>query len=854
VIRVGALILLALPLATVAEERIVDVRQGTNLSVSLAPHGQTLVVGLLGQLWTLPVTGGGAVPLTSAGSEAHNPRFSPDGGRIVYQRWTDGQSDLVLLDVATGMEQPLTATPYDEREPDFTADGKSVVFAANPAGHFTLWSIAVDGGATTPLTDARGDSAFPTTSDQGHVAYLHLQDAEWSIRVRDPGGAVATVHTSSERLSAPTWRPGGGVIVFGEQDTPRSSRLHMLLLGEPRVMKELSGSEDLFSARPAWVSAGEFIYAADGQLWRREVATPLRRPIHLFAASTVQAATTPTDLPRMDAPGERAAGGINGVVRSPNGRSTAFTALGDVWLAERGTPRRVTDDVFIDLDPAFWPDGESIVFSSERTGQFELWRISLQDDRRPTQLTFGALQPRHPAVSSDGKHVAYLEHTTLEPWASTILKVRDIADGGETIVARDLIVPGPPEWSPDGKVLRVRARSATLVNGASRPYAAELQSNGAPANGVGEAPKLAWAAPAPPADYVVQIGRLFDGVQGTYRRHVDLHVRSGRIAAIVGRGVLPTQGEIVDARDATVIPGLIDLHAHMSSLSGERLGRTWLAYGVTTVREIALNPLETLERAELWASERAPGPRLLITPANGSAPTSEASTIRHYSGIAAGFAHGLQRQAAIMGIAGFGRSPLPARLTGTVATPATELPLSPGLSAYQDGIGRLLASDTTFVPGLAALEGMANRPALRRDPAYRALFTPVEQAAWSRPDDAGAAVPLLAETVARLVRAGGRVAVGSDPPAVPTGLGTHLELALLAEAGLPNEQVLRMATIEGALALGLERDVGTLAEGKLADFVVLEGDPLAEIDATLTILAVVKGGVWRDREALLTPP
>lgn len=853
-IRVGALVLLALPVATVAEERIVDVRQGTNLSVTLAPHGQTLVVDLLGQLWTLPVTGGGAVPLTAAGSEARNPRFSPNGGRIVYQKWSNGQSDLALLDVATGMEQPLTATPYDEREPDFTADGSSVVFAANPTGHFTLWSLAVEGGAIEQLTEASGDSAFPTASEQGHVAYLHLQDGEWSIRVRDPSGAITPVHTSRERLSPPTWRPGGGVVVFGEQDSARSSRLQMLLLGEPRVMKQLSGSEDLFAARPAWVSASEFIYAADGQLWRREVATPLRRPIHLFAASTVEAATTPADVPPLDAPGERAARGINGIVRSPNGRNTAFTALGDVWLAERGPPQRLTDDVFVDLDPTFWPDGESVVFSSERTGQFELWRISLQDDHRLTQLTFGALQPRHPAVSSDGKHIAYLEHTTLEPWAPTILKVRDASSGGETIVARDLIAPAPPEWSPDGKVLRVRARSATLVNGTSRPYTAELHTNEEVPNDAGEPPNVAWATPAPPADYVVQIGRLFDGVQGTYRRHVDLHVRAGRIAAIVGRGVLPTQGEIIDARDATVIPGLIDLHAHASSLSGERLGRTWLAYGVTTVREITPNPLEALERAELWASGRAPGPRLLITPAMGSVPTNEDSTIRPYSGIAAGFAHGLRRQAALVGIAGFGSSALPARLTDTAATPTMELPLSPGFSAYQDGIGRLLASDTTFVPGLAALAGLADRPDFRRDAAYRALFTPVEQAAWSRPDDAGATVPMLAETVARLVRAGGRVAVGSDAPAVPNGLGTHLELALLAEAGLPNDQVLRMATIEGALALGLERDVGTLEDGKLADFVVLEGDPLAEMDATLTILAVAKGGVWRDRAALLTTP
>jgi hypothetical protein len=195
-----------------------------------------------------------------------------------------------------------------------------------------------------------------------------------------------------------------------------------------------------------------------------------------------------------------------------------------------------------------------------------------------------------------------------------------------------------------------------------------------------------------------------------------------------------------------------------------------------------------------------------------------------------------------------------ARLASAAATPTTELELSPGLSVYQDGISRLVASDTTFVAGLAAVGGFANWQGATRDAAYRALFTPTEQAAWERPDAAGAAVPWLAETVMRLVRAGGRVAVGSDAPAVPHGLGTHLELARLAEAGLANDQVLRMATIQGALALGLERDLGTLEEGKLADFVVLDGDPLAEIRETLKIVAVVKGGVWRDRAALLAPP
>ena len=134
-----------------------------------------------------------------------------------------------------------------------------------------------------------------------------------------------------------------------------------------------------------------------------------------------------------------------------------------------------------------------------------------------------------------------------------------------------------------------------------------------------------------------------------------------------------------------------------------------------------------------------------------------------------------------------------------------------------------------------------------------ASTSPLKSAsATSRP--AAAASARLEQTVARLIRAGGRVAIGSDAPAVPYGLGVHHELALLASAGIPNDQALRLATAEGALALGLEQQIGTLEDGKLADFVVLDGDPLLRLTDTLKIVAVVKGGEWLERPALLAAP
>jgi Tol biopolymer transport system component len=835
-----------------ADERIADIRQGTNMSAALAPGGTTIVVDLLGRLWSLPATGGGATPLTPDGEHARNPRVSPDGTRVVYQRRSGTQWDLWLLDLTTGEQRPLATSPDDEREPDFTADGRAVVFASDRTGRYCIWAITLD-GVETQLTEETGAASYPTVSEHGLVAYVLEHDDAWSLRVLGLNGAIDVVHTSASRLSPPAWRPGGGVLVFGEQDSPETSRLHLLLLGEPRVLKPLTGSEDLFAARPVWRSDAEFLYTADGQLWRRGIATPKREPVHLNAAVLVEVAAPPQAPASLDDAAARQARALNGLVRSADGRNAVFTALGDLWIADRGDPRKLTDDPFVDLDPGFWPDGDSIVFASERTGQFELWRLALSD-QRTTQLTFGALQPRRPTVRPDGNAVGYLESASLEPGAATVVKTLDLRRREETTVATNVVGASALAWAEDGRTLIVRARSAEAVAG--RDIRVDLGA-GAPAGADSSAaPLVRWQGPAPPPDYVVEVGRLFDGARGSYRRHVDLHVRGGRIAAVVGRGVLPPIGPVIDARDATVIPGLIDLHAHQTALAGERLGRAWLAYGVTTVRALARDSGEAgeaVERAEAWASGRSAGPRLLVSPLGAAAASSPA--VRAYPGISLGWAHSLRRQAREIAIPPWQLHSLPARLRGDADPPSLELELSPGFAAYQDSFSRLIVSETTFVTGLAAVAGLRGWPSPRprRDDAY-ALFTAVEQAVWERPDALGSAIPALGRTVARLVRAGGRVGVGSDAPAVPYGLGVHLELALLAQAGIANDQVLRMATAEGALALGLERELGTLEQGKLADFVVIDGDPLAQIADTLRISAVVKGGVWHDRAALVLPP
>lgn len=105
--------------------------------------------------------------------------------------------------------------------------------------------------------------------------------------------------------------------------------------------------------------------------------------------------------------------------------------------------------------------------------------------------------------------------------------------------------------------------------------------------------------------------------------------------------------------------------------------------------------------------------------------------------------------------------------------------------------------------------------------------------------------PFMQQFVKRFYDAGGTLIVGTDTPAVyqAPGLSAHEEMRLMVELGVPAIEALRAGTINGARAVGIDRETGSLEAGKLADIVILDGDPLADINNTLKIAKVIKAGV-----------
>ena len=184
-----------------------------------------------------------------------------------------------------------------------------------------------------------------------------------------------------------------------------------------------------------------------------------------------------------------------------------------------------------------------------------------------------------------------------------------------------------------------------------------------------------------------------------------------------------------------------------------------------------------------------------------------------------------------------------------------------------------LDNGVAFTPTLSIVQNgwhFAEHPELLDDPALRAAFNPDALARWDDPENRAAVVEApgfedrkaafrqLQDFVKTIHDAGIKVALGNDAgtPNVPFGWGIHHEMEMYVEAGLTPMQAIVAATATGAGQMPPvgEADFGTLEAGKVADLVVLNADPLADIRNTLEIDQVMRLGEWVERPGLLPAP
>ena len=345
----------------------------------------------------------------------------------------------------------------------------------------------------------------------------------------------------------------------------------------------------------------------------------------------------------------------------------------------------------------------------------------------------------------------------------------------------------------------------------------------------------------------------------------------------------PAAARRIDASERTVLPGLWDAHTHpWQTTYGGRQTALQLAYGITTAVSCGGFSYEQARIREAVAAGALAGPRLLTC-----GELLDGGRVAYSMGRAhrtrEGLRRSLERGAALdwdfvktyvrapgwvmEQAARFAHERLGVRAGSHLLTPGVQLgqdltthlqatqrlefghAVSASGHAYGDveevytGTGFSLVA-TPF--SAAALLG--EDPGLADDARVGTLMPPwdaalVRENARHRPTPAQLAdIGTEVGVYRRVLDGGGLVALGTDQPLTPVGLGLHLCLRALHRGGLSVSRTLRTATALPAKVFGAERDSGTLEVGKLGDMTLVDGDPFTDFDSLVRTTAVLRGG------------
>jgi Tol biopolymer transport system component len=929
-------------------------REGTNITLTGSATTGQLAFNLAGKIWIMDARGGPANEVAGSSRRYSQPAFSPSSDFIAVQTIINGFDQIFLLDTkGDSSPRQLTFGDFNHRTPSWSPDGRRLLLSSDRGGNFSIWELDIDSLGLTQITSRFGDEYAPAwNGDATRIVFVARETAGSALYTMTPGTAPKLLVRQPGRIYSPSWRPDNSVITYVHQ-TDGASQLSMTILSDPPVTKPVTRGERVFPGRVHWIDRDHFLYTGDGRIKIRRFGASEAKEIPFEISIKLQQDEFTPARPDFNTADRRPVRGIAGLTPGKTGKLVVST-LGDLWeiSADGQLAEQLTNDAYVDIQPATSPDGSKLAFVSDRSGSLQLWLMD-REKHELRVLTKESGMVMHPQWNNSDQSLVFLVAET--PLADGfILKRISLATGESKTLAERLLEPsapswhwqqgiilathapgeanagaGPsrflqfdadtgakmtlappnlsareitaPRWSPDGQRLMFTADRALFVTdvNSGAPQLGEPQlvhpgpishfrwsaanqavlfsENGGLVNiniETGQSVQLSqpvsWRPAIPNGRKIIRAGRIFNGIAPTYLERQEIVIEANRIVDIRPWSEHADNAEyVIDARKHTVMPGLIDLAVRQRPASSERSGRTWLAFGVTGIREDVRLPAEAMEQYESWRHGRRPGPRLfmkgracswliatpeLMTEAAQQFASTGGTTITGCPGLTYEEEREIIASSHSAGLSFASDAPFPGLMIAADEVPLME-PAQAELSlrAYGDVIDSISITGASVVSrqGPLGLPELARHTPILGYKRYRVLYSEAERDWYEsnlakRYDSSGAILRAASRSAGQslfiVVGRGGRVATGSNAPLTPPGLGLHVELQLLAQTGLQPFQVLKMATLDAARTLGLSSDLGSVEPGKLADLIIVKGDPLADITATADVIMTMVGG------------